>query len=77
MDESEYEAVGKCVDCGCPLLDPSQWAEGFFDAFSDVGPARTLYSVRCPVCGRSLTSTPEIGQSPETIVWQKPIAGGE
>lgn len=69
MDDDS--AIAKCPECGCPLLDPSQWADGFFDAFTDVGPERALYSVQCPVCERSLMSTPEAGQSPESVEWFK------
>lgn len=43
MDDEECSAVGKCVDCGCPLLDPSQWSEGWLDDHSVDGPTRTLY----------------------------------
>jgi hypothetical protein len=77
MDDSEYEAVGKCVNCGCALLDPSQWSEGWLDDHSVDGPERTLYTVNCPVCGQLMLSAPEVGQPPHTIVWQKPITGSE
>jgi hypothetical protein len=73
MSDGEYAAIGKCVDCGCPLLDPSQWSEGWLDDHSVDGPTRTLYVAKCPVCGQKLYSTPELNQPPDTIEWQKPL----
>jgi hypothetical protein len=72
-----YSAIGKCPSCGCPLLDSSLWAEGFFDAFTDVAPARTLFSVACPGCAQILLATPKIGQQVDTVEWQRPLTSDE
>jgi hypothetical protein len=72
-DDTEYPAIGQCPQCNCPLLDPARWAEGFLDFQSELDAPKTLYTVKCPVCGQLLVSTPEVDKPPDEIEWTKPL----